>query len=141
EIDQLRDRLEGKIMVHCPRCPAYMSRPEIVRHLWTEHRLVLVGTAVREPWDLIEQMVEEYQQNQNAELLERCRTLAREADPDDGPRRLQRILLKYRIEDAETARAVLEEAKQLGASVCPQCYGFVFPQDEAQVRSLNVSHG
>jgi hypothetical protein len=141
EIARLRERLEGKIMVRCPRCPVQLPRPQMIKHLWLEHKLVVDGTTIREPWRLIEDWIEEYYQDRKPELLERCRMLAGKFDPEHGVKRFQRLLLARSMEDVEAKRALLEEAKQRRATVCPNCYALVFPPEEAVIRPLNVSHG
>src|SRR5919204_281231 len=49
-IDALCAQLEENLRMSCPRCPAELRRPQMIQHLWDEHRLVLDGRRVRQPW-------------------------------------------------------------------------------------------
>ncbi len=59
-VDALCGQIEDRLRMSCPRCPAQLRRPEMIGHLWNEHRLVLDGRRVREPWSMIEEWIELY---------------------------------------------------------------------------------
>jgi hypothetical protein len=129
-IDALAGQLEERIRMTCPRCPAQLRRPEMVRHLWDEHRLVLDGRRVRDPWSVIDDWLDEYQESRNDELLERCRVAATKIDAQ-APLRLQRIFLARGVEDPESLESLIEDAKSRHAAVCPSCYAAVpVPREE-----------
>lgn len=140
-IDQLCTRFEEKLMVHCPRCSEYLSRPNMIQHLWEAHRLVVDGQSVREPWRLIEDWVEACYQKPNPELLVRCRELAQRADPEKGLSRLHRLLLAHHIDDSEARQSLLAEARRQQASLCPHCFALVQQRVDREVKPLNVSRG
>ena len=83
----------------CPRCPVRLPRVEFVKHLWLEHRLVLDGHEVREPWQLIEEWGHEYSRSGDPELLARCRALADRLDADQGRLRVERSLLAHGVKE------------------------------------------
>jgi hypothetical protein len=118
--------------LRCPACPVVLPRDDLIRHLWLEHRLVLVGEAVHEPWALLRLWIDEYRRERDLEVLERCRKLARESDPRQGLARLESLL----IDDARR-----QEARREGASFCPNCYTLVPMPDDRPLRPLNVSRG
>lgn len=122
----------------CPACRTTLPRLDLVRHLWTEHRLVLVGETAHQPWQLLRDWTSEYRRGRDGDLLERCRTLARESDPEHGMERLERLLLEDRHPGE---RSLEEEARSRRASICPQCYGLVKVPDDRPLHPLNVSHG
>ncbi len=127
--------------LRCPRCLKRLPRPELVKHLWLEHQLILDGRSVREPWRLLEDWLEEYCQNPKPELLARCRAFAQRIDPEDGLLRVQRMFLAHRIEDEEGRRALLAEARRRKASLCPRCFALVFAPEEAPVQPLELCPG
>jgi len=129
----------GKLI--CPRCSIRLPRPDLVRHLWLEHRIVLDGRSARKPWRLIEDWLEEYCQNPKPQLLARCRALARRVDPETGIRRAERLFLAHRIEDESARRALLAEARTRQASLCPRCFALVVSPEEIPARSLEYSEG
>jgi hypothetical protein len=134
-----RSRYDQRVMsviaeppLRCPACPAVLVRADLIRHLWTAHRLVLVGETAHEPWPLLTGWVEEYHRSRDADLLERCRKLAKESDPAHGPARLEVLFV-----DAERRR----QARSQGASICPHCYAFMPMPDDRPLKPLNVSRG
>ena len=134
-------RLEDRLRMNCPRCGTQLRRPEMIEHLWDEHRLLLDGRRVREPWSLIEEWIDLYHERQQLELLENCRTLAQRIDPDDGPRRLHRLLLSRGIADDEARRSLTREASEKHAACCPWCYSFVPVPREVPPLLLNQYRG
>jgi hypothetical protein len=140
-LHDLRHRLEERIRMRCPRCQVQMPRRDMIEHLWTEHRLFLDGQRVREAWPLIAEWLEEVRRSGDAAVMERCRTAAQQLDPEEGPRRLQRLALSRGIEDAEARRSLRAEASTSQASLCPQCYDLVpLPQDPLP-RPMSVCRG
>jgi hypothetical protein len=140
-LDDLCARLEDQIRMVCPRCSVQMRRPAMRKHLWDEHRLILDGRRVRDPWRLIEDWLEDYRLEGGAALLDRCRDLAQRLDAAGGLRRLHRLILAHGIDDAEARRDVLAEAVQQRASLCPHCYALVPPREEAAPAELSVWRG
>jgi hypothetical protein len=140
-VQALRRHLEDRIRMRCPRCHVQMRRPAMIEHLWAEHGLLLQGERVREPWPLIEEWLDAAGPGGDAEVVKRCRALAEQIDPREGTRRLQRLLLARGVEDAEARRALLAEAAEQRASLCPRCYALVpVPRDEPP-RPMSVSRG
>jgi uncharacterized C2H2 Zn-finger protein len=140
-LDALCEKLEQRLRMSCPRCGIQLRRRKMVEHLWNEHRLVLDGRRVREPWPLIEEWVDRYCERQELELLDRCRTLVQRLDADDGPRRFHRLLLTHGIADEEARRALTGEAAEQHAACCPWCYGLVPVPREVPPLCLNLYHG
>src|SRR5262249_47406348 len=99
--------LEDQIRLRCPRCRLQLRRPEMIRHLWLQHQLVLSGRQVREPWRLVEDWIEEYRRQGDAELLARCRAFGVHLDPEGGLRRVYRLFLAKQIDDAEARQTLL----------------------------------
>jgi hypothetical protein len=129
-LDQVIRQVEDRIRMRCPRCDVQLRRREMVQHLWNEHRLLLHGERVREPWQLIEEWVETGVRQGDAAALERARSLAQQID-QAGLRRVQRLIAAKEGKDAEAARTFLAEAAEREASLCPYCYEQVpVPREE-----------
>ncbi len=133
EIDALAAQLEDQVRMNCPRCGMELPRLQMVDHLWDEHRLVLEGRRVREPWRLIEDWIEDYRLERDAAVLDRCRDLARRLEGPDGLHHLQRLLLRHGIEDREAMAILREQARQAGASLCPHCLAHVPVQEPPEL--------
>jgi uncharacterized C2H2 Zn-finger protein len=124
-IDQLCGELEDQVRMGCPRCDVELRRVEMTQHLWNEHRLMLDGRRVREPWRMIEDWLEDYRVEGDAEQLQRCRQLADQLDRKEGRARLQRLMLQHGIEDLQARGRLLQQAQDQHASLCPHCFNLV----------------
>src|SRR5206468_3964570 len=80
-------QLENQVRMACPRCAVQLRRPQMVAHLWNEHKLMLNGLRLREPWQMIEDWIDEFCLKNDADILDRCRALAQRMDPDNGLQR------------------------------------------------------
>jgi hypothetical protein len=140
-IDALCQKLEERLRMSCPRCAIQLRRRKMVEHLWNEHRLVLDGRRVREPWPLIEEWVDRYCASREPDLLERCRTLLQRLDSEEETRRFRRLLLARGIADDEARRALTDEAAGQHAACCPWCYGLVAVPREVPPLRLNLYRG
>ncbi len=124
-IDELCAQLESLTRMACPRCQVELTRLDMIGHLWDEHRLVLEGRRVREPWHIIQGWVDDYRLETDPAVLERCRTLATRTDAEHGLAQLQRLLLQRGVDDPAVRDALRAEAGERGASLCPHCYAEV----------------
>jgi hypothetical protein len=134
-------QLEDHVRMRCPRCEAQLRRREMVQHLWQEHRLLLHGDRVREPWQLVEEWVESGVRQSDAALVDRARDLAQQIDPAGGPRRVQRLIAAHSGKDVETGRTLLAEAAERRASLCPHCYELVAVRAEEPPRPPSLWRG
>ncbi len=140
-IDALCAKLEERLRMSCPRCGIQLRGQRMVKHLWKEHRLVLEGRRVREPWSLIAEWIDLYRQRHEPELLERCRKMVQRLDVDGDIRRFHRLLLSHGVADEQARRALTEEAAEQHAACCPWCYGLVPVPREVPSLRLNLYRG
>jgi hypothetical protein len=134
-------QIESRIRMRCPRCRVQFRRPEMMRHLWTEHTLLLDGRRVRRPWRMLEEWIDDYQLRSQPEVLARCRALGQHLDPEHGLHRVYRLLLARGVDDGESRQVLSAEARQNHATLCPRCFTQVPAPPEIVPRSLNASHG
>jgi hypothetical protein len=140
-ISAIRTQFEERVRLRCSRCGAELRRKDMIEHLWTRHGLVLEGRRVRDPWEVIEDWIEFYRRHGDAELLNRCRTLAQRLEPERGLARVQRLFLTHGIIDLEARANLLAEAEQAQASLCPRCYAQVpLPRPDPPA-ALSLDHG
>jgi hypothetical protein len=124
-IDTVCRELEDEVRMSCPRCPTQLRKKDMVRHLWDRHRLVLDGQRVREPWRVLEDWAVDYGLEKDPELLRRCQELARQVDPEGGPTRLYRLMLRRGMQDRDVLAALVAEAQARAACLCPHCFEFI----------------
>jgi hypothetical protein len=140
-LTELCTELEDQVRMTCPRCGVELRRREMIPHLWEQHRLVLDGRRVREPWGMIDEWIDEYRRTREPELLDRCKAVAHELDGEKGLLRVQRLLLAAGIHDPEALQGLLAEAAAHRSSLCPHCFALVPAPLEEPVRPLNRWHG
>jgi hypothetical protein len=140
-IDALCQKLEERLRMSCPRCSMQLRRRKMIDHLWKEHRLVLDGRRVREPWPLIEEWIDQYCSSREPELLQRGRSLVQRLDGEEDTRRFRRLLLSRGIADDEARHVMTETAAEQHAACCPWCYGLVPVPREVPPLRLNRYRG
>jgi len=140
-LDEFRVQLEENLPMRCPRCPERLSRQEMIRHLWTNHQLLLDGRRVREPWELAEEMVRGYAERKDSGLLARCFQLAEHADPEGGSARVRALLHGQQLRNGTATLEMPEEQAARGDSACPRCHAIVPTGEGGAVRPVNASHG
>ena len=93
-----------------PRCQVKLPRVDMVTHLWQEHRLMLDGQRVREPWRIVEERVVDYAVNKDPAVLAQCLEMGQQLDPEQGANRVRGLLLARGINDGEARESLLTEA-------------------------------
>ncbi len=141
QVDRLCSELEKKAAIPCPRCGIRLQRPELVVHLWQQHRLLMEGNRVLEPWRLIANWLGEYAETGKRTLLERGSELAQQLDPDGGLTRVHRLLLSSGLSNEEAQANLTNQAQSRRASLCPHCYALVHQEGEPLPPPLNLSRG
>ncbi len=131
-LEHFTHRLEDRIRMRCPRCDVQMRRHEMVPHLWHEHRLLLHGDRVRDPWQLIDEWIAAGLRQEDPTALDRARDLAQQVDPQNGGRRVQRRIAAAGGKDGDAGWPRLAEAAERGASLCPHCYELVPVRSEEE---------
>jgi hypothetical protein len=134
-------RLEARMRMRCPRCGLELRRPEMIDHLWREHGLLLDGDRVREPWAVLGDWLEARRGKTDPVLVAHCRAIARQVDPENGPARVNRLILRTGVKDSEARPALLAEAERRRASLCPACHAFVPVPRPLPPPPLNLWHG
>jgi len=140
-LEHFTRQMEDRIRMRCPRCDVQMRRREMVPHLWHEHRLLLHGDRVRDPWQLIEEWIASGLGQGDAAAVERARDLARQIDPQNGWRRVQGRIAAAGGKDAEAGRSLLAEAAERRASLCPHCHELVPVRREEPPVPASLSGG
>lgn len=127
--------------LRCPRCQVELRQPEMVKHLWLEHRLFLANGRVRDPWGVIDDGIKEWLVKRDAALLTRCLEAGEQLDGEEGRARVQQWIWKYQLGEAAARNGSLTEAQEREASLCPRCYALVPSRPWLEPRPLNLSPG
>src|SRR5579871_2813048 len=140
-LDVLLGQLEANVKMSCPRCGAKLPRPEMAKHLWNDHQLMLDGRRVREPWSVIDGWIAEHATSGADDLLDRGAALGQQLDPDAGLITVHRLMLSHGLRDPEAQTHLREEAHQRHATLCPHCFALVPLAEPAPLRPLQASFG
>jgi hypothetical protein len=134
-IAEVRSQLENRIRMSCPRCAVELRQPLMQVHLWHEHRLLLDGLRVRDPWVIVEEWLDSARASHDLELISRARIAADKLDPAGGQKRVARLLVARGLADERAKQELLDEAAARGASCCPHCFAFVnVPGEDGPLR-------
>jgi hypothetical protein len=102
-IHSLITRVEASLKLKCSRCEVVSNIPKMRAHVWEEHRLVLDTDGdrmlCREPWALIQDLLDRYRTNPDEGVLAYCLDLACRIDPHRGLRHLARLATRRGIDD------------------------------------------
>jgi hypothetical protein len=124
----------------CPTCAARFPTAALPVHVWEAHRQLFDGHRARNPWEVIEEWLEQHRRRPNDELVARSRSIAQVLDPKGGLGRLHRRMLAMGVDDEAARQMLLGEADASGSSLCPRCFAQV-PADDAAVPPLNAYRG
>ena len=132
---EVRTQLENRIRMSCPRCAVELRQPQMQVHLWHEHRLLLDGLRVRDPWSVVEEWLDAAQPTKDLELIGRARIAADKLDPKGGQKRVDRLLVARGLADDRAKLELLADASAQNSSCCPNCFAFVdVPREDAPLR-------
>lgn len=132
DLDALVEARERKVKIGCPRCPARLTRAELAKHLWTEHKLQLVEGEARTRAELVSAVRREYADRADPALFD----LAAEVG---GERAIRAWAAATASEDE--AGPVCTAARARGASACPACFADVVPPVPELPPPLAVANG
>lgn len=141
EIDSVKPSLQEQVSSPCPRCGIELSREQMIDHLWKEHRVLLQGQKIREPWGLMEEWFRAGNGRISSSLLRRCKQMAQVLDPEYGMTRLHRLLLSSGIASHEARRNLTADAQEQQATLCPHCYGLTTVPEPELCLPLNYYQG
>ncbi len=123
-VDALAE-LETGTPAACPRCGTRLGPDDLVRHLWEKHRLLLENGRVREPWDVVGELLADFKRTGTNEYLDRACDLAQALDPAGGLSRVHRLVLLGGADDEEARTLLRAEAAEKHGTLCPHCYTLV----------------
>ena len=98
-IDEVCQSLSDRINFRCPCCQIRLVTPLMREHLWNEHHLILDGKHAREPWRMVQELLDDYLLDRKEDHLKRSLEVVNLVDPKDGKSRLLSLLRKRGIDD------------------------------------------
>jgi predicted RNA-binding Zn-ribbon protein involved in translation (DUF1610 family) len=130
-LDAIIAQRERKVKMSCPRCGVRLSREEMAKHLWHEHRLTLVNGKTRSRGRAVDAIRRAYAAVGDPALFDHAADVGGEA--------------AVRVWTAETASEeeslmLCRAARERGAGLCPECFGEVSPR-VPELPPLAVAHG
>jgi hypothetical protein len=125
----------------CPRCGVRLNQANLAKHLWEEHRLLLNGDQVRDPWQQIEVWLYEYNRTGEVNWLDKSCDLGQQIDPDQGLFRVHRLLVMTGKSDARLQAKLRSDALQNRSTLCPNCYTMIPEGTEQTPVPMTISGG
>lgn len=124
-LDQLVAEAEARSKLKCPKCPAKLTRPALVKHLWARHRLVFERGRAREPGPLVERAVADYAADRSPESIDRVFQLADQLYSGVEPAQVHQALLSRLGATPDDLEPLGKAAAESGAGLCPVCYAAI----------------
>ncbi len=123
-LDQLIQNAESERRHLCPRCQTVFSRPDLIAHLWHEHRLVYSNGRPADPRPMVEAAIAASGDDPTGEMLDAAYLLSQHVYPDAAPALVFQALARGIADPTQTDR-LLERATASHCGVCPVCLSAV----------------
>jgi hypothetical protein len=140
-LDALVAVAEGRVRLRCPRCPARLSRRELIPHLWHLHRLAYQHGQARDPRVLLDAAITTAASAGEPDGIDHSYLLAAQYFPDSDPRQVLQALAARGASDPTQTDRLLERAADEGAGLCPVCLSAVPDPVPPLPPPANVSDG
>jgi hypothetical protein len=140
----LADRIrqaQASLLIACPRCQVRMGQPAMIRHLLTQHELILEGKRVRNAWRAIDQWLVNYRGTGEKAWLRHCFELVIQLGTPAARRRLQQHMVLQKVAPNAMLRRLLIEARASLTALCPTCLSQVRVQTSRLFQPVSGSHG
>ncbi|MBP3955916.1 hypothetical protein J8F10_11530 [Gemmata sp. G18] len=131
-LDAVIARRERKVKMSCPRCDARLPRPEMAKHLWHEHGLMLVRKKTRSRARAVGAIRRAHAATGDPALIDRAIAI-------DGERAVRFLAAETATED-ETA-PLRAAARERGVGLCPSCFTEVVPRASLLPPALALADG
>ncbi|HET6574479.1 MAG TPA: hypothetical protein VFG68_12805 [Fimbriiglobus sp.] len=140
-LDALVAMSEGRVQLRCPRCPARLTRRELIPHLWHAHRLVYQQGQARDPRVLLDAAITTAATAGEPDGIDHSYLLAAQYFPDSDPRQVLQALAARGAADPTQTDRLLGRAADEGAGLCPVCLSTVPDPIPELPPPANVSAG
>jgi hypothetical protein len=140
-LDALVAVAEGRVRLRCPRCPARLTRRELIPHLWHLHRLAYQQGQARDPRVLLDAAITTAAAAGEADGIDHSYLLAAQYFPDSDPRQVLQALAARGASDPTQTDRLLDRAADEGAGLCPVCLSAVPDPVPPLPPPANVSAG
>lgn len=140
-LDALVAVAEGRVRLRCPRCPARLTRRELIPHLWHLHRLAYKQGQARDPRVLLDAAITTAASAGETDGIDHSYLLAAQYFPDSDPRQVLQALAARGASDPTQTDRLLERATDEGAGLCPVCLSAVPDPVPPLPPPANVSDG
>jgi hypothetical protein len=140
-LDALVAVAEARVRLRCPRCPARLTRRELIPHLWHLHRLAYQHGQARDPRVLLDAAITTAATAGETDGIDHSYLLAAQCFPDSDPRQVLQALAARGASDPTQTDRLLERAADEGAGLCPVCLSAVPDPVPLLPPPANVSDG
>jgi hypothetical protein len=132
-LDRLIARRERRLRLTCPRCASRLRLPELARHLYEVHGLLLHNGRARNPDRLLNDLRRRYAAGRDTTILDQAAQIA-------DPVALRAWAARTSPTQSDIAAAAAVAADR-GAGLCPHCLSELPPSVERLPPPLVLSRG
>ncbi len=119
-LDEMVRTTETRVKLKCPKCRAKLTRPELVVHLWFQHRLIFERGQALDPRSVVEKIVESAAARSPTPPEESFRATAHYF-PDSEPLQVLQAVAARQRSTGSIPRPLVDAATESGRTLCPTC--------------------
>jgi hypothetical protein len=123
-LDALVAASEAKVRLRCPKCPARLTRRDLIQHLWHHHRLVFEHGTARDPRSILDETITATAASADPHEVDRTFLLTEYYYPDAPPHQVLQALAA-RSDDPTPTDRLLGHVRGDHAGLCPVCLNAV----------------
>lgn len=124
-LDEIVAQTEATTKMRCPKCSGRFTRPALIRHLWSKHRLLFANGRAAEPAPAIEKAVQSYATSRDTTELDQIYFLTKQTYENVEPAQVHQALLTRIGATAEEIEPVCRKAAESHSGICPTCFAMI----------------
>jgi hypothetical protein len=124
-LDKLIMDREARTKLACPRCSQRLTRPQLIAHLWHQHRLTYNQGRARDPGSLIERAIQIAARKNSASAWDSVYARIMTSYRDVEPAMIHQAILARITPDISEIEPLKGNARDHQSGLCPHCYACV----------------
>ncbi len=120
-LDEMIRTTEARVKLKCPKCRVKLTRPELIVHLWFEHRLIFERGQALDPRSVVEKVVERASADRSPALPEEAFRATANYYPDSAPLQVLQAMAARQRSTATIPLPLVEAASAGDFVLCPVC--------------------
>ena len=122
-LDTMVQTTEARVKLKCPKCRVKLTRPELIVHLWHEHRLIFERGHAIDPRSGVEVIIGQVSGEPSRKLPEDAYRASEHYFPESEPHQVLQAVAARQRSTGAIPLPLVEGAIKAVQSLCPTCLG------------------